>query len=138
MAHEILSVKLNELDKKIARFHSRIHVSETEDEAFLSQSIQSLRQDCEEEHAVLKNRLLYSKNEAVGTLSQAYQAIEQTISHSQASLEQQAPQDSVKAAEEKILVAEYALDFAIQAADHALLYALEAIQSEKDMERSSQ
>lgn len=40
--------------------------------------------------------------------------------------------------DEKILLAKYTLDFAMQAADHALLCALEAIQSQNNStERSS-
>ena len=38
--------------------------------------------------------------------------------------------DADQAAEEKILLAEYALDFAVQAADRALLTAMEAIEAE--------
>ena len=41
----------------------------------------------------------------------------------------QTPEEQA-AAEEKILLAEYALDFAIYAADHALLISMEAIEAQ--------
>ena len=138
MAHEILSVKLNELDEKIARLHNRIHVSESDDPKLLQQTIRTLRGNCKEEDSVLKDRLKYSKAESIGLLSNAYQDIEHTIRHTQSSIQAQAVADSMDITEEKILLAEYALDFAMQAADHALLCALEAIQSQnKSAERSS-
>lgn len=137
MAHEILSAKLNELDGKIGRLHSRIHISESEDLAQLAQAICDLRRECKEEMAMLQNQLQYSKAGSAETLSAAYQNIEATISTAQAALQSQTWTDA-QAVEEKILVAEYALDFALQAADHALLCALDAIQTEKDSERSSQ
>ena len=137
MAHEILSAKLNELDGKIGRLHSRIHISESEDLAQLAQAVCDLRRECKEEMAMLQNQLQYSKAGSADALSAAYQNIEATISTAQRTLQSQTRTDA-QAAEEKILVAEYALDFALQAADHALLCALDAIQTEKDSERSSQ
>ena len=87
--------------------------------------------------AMLQNQLQYSKAGSAEALSAAYQNIEATISATQAALQAQTWTDA-QAAEEKILAAEYALDFALLAADHALLCALDAIQTEKNSERSSQ
>lgn len=137
MAHEILSVKLNELDEKIGRLHSRIHISESENPLQLAQAVYDLRKECKEEMAMLQNQLQYSKAGSADVLSAAYQNIEATISAAHRTLQSQTWTDA-QVAEEKILVAEYALDFALQAADHALLCALDAIQTEKDSERSSQ
>ena len=136
MAHEILSAKLNELDGKIGRLHSRIHISESEEPEQLAQAVCDLRRECKEETAMLQNQLQYSKAWPAGALSAAYQDIEVTICNAHSTLLSKAG-SGAQAAEEKILVAEYALDFALQAADHALLCALDAIQTEKKLERSS-
>ena len=137
MAHEILSIKLNELDEKITRLHNRIHFSEFNNPELLQQTICSLRENCKEEDSILKDRLQYSKAESIALLSNAYQDIEHTIRNVQNSIQSQAVTNSINITEEKILLAEYALDFAMQAADHALLCALEAIQSQNIlMERS--
>jgi len=136
MAHEILSAKLNELDEKIGRLHSRIHISESENPVQLEQAVCDLRRECKEETAMLQDRLQYSKAEPVGALSTAYQDIEAAI-HTACSTLQTQTDSEAQAAEEKILVAEYTLDFALQAADYALLCALDAIQTEKNLERSS-
>lgn len=137
MAHEILSAKLNEMDGKIGRLHSRIHISESEDPSQLAQAVCDLRKECKEEMAMLENQLKYSKAGSAEALSEAYQSIEAAIQTAHSTLCSQDWTDA-QAVEEKILVAEYALDFAMQAADHALLCALNAIQTEKNSERSSQ
>ena len=48
MAHEILSVKMYELDKKLEQTHSRIQLAESMDTERLHQQIQNLRQECQE------------------------------------------------------------------------------------------
>ena len=45
MAHEILSVKMYELDKKLEQTHSRIQLAESMDTERLHQQIQNLRQN---------------------------------------------------------------------------------------------
>ena len=69
-------------------------------------------------------------------LAKAYGEIEQLIQKTKSELESQAAgrEDSEAAAEEKILLAEYALDFAVAAANRALLLSMEAI----DAQRTSQ
>ena len=70
MAHEILSVKMYELDKKLELTHSRIQLADSMDTARLQQQIQQLRQECEENRIVLENRLHYSKTECVVKLAE--------------------------------------------------------------------
>ena len=52
MAHEILSVKMYELDKKLEQTHSRIQLAESMDTERLHQQIQNLRQECQESYIV--------------------------------------------------------------------------------------
>lgn len=65
MAHEILSAKLNELDGKIGRLHSRIHISKSEDPSQLAQAILELHKECKEEIFMLQNQLQYSNTESM-------------------------------------------------------------------------
>ena len=83
-----------------------------------------MRAEITETELLLQKKLECSKSSAVVPLSAAYREIEAVIQRTRAK------QALSFSAEEKILVAEYALDFALQAADRALLSALEAISAE--------
>ncbi len=132
MAHEILSVKLCELDEKISRMHSRIHLSESTGRGQLEQEIAALKRECAETELTLRNRLRFSKSGAVSALSQAYDEIRQIIIRTSDDLQKRGADrpDESAPAEEKILLAEYALDFAMQASDRALLLSMEAIDAQ--------
>ena len=65
MAHEILSVKMYELDKKMEQTHSRIQLAENMDMEKLHQQIQDIRQECIENRIILENRLHHSKTDCV-------------------------------------------------------------------------
>lgn len=131
MAHEILSVKLCELEDRISRLSSRIHLSETADHERLQKEIKELSEECAETELTLRKKLQLSRAEMVSVLADAYKEIEQLVKKAEDSLRKQVEgiePDGV--AEEKILLAEYALDFAAQAANRALLLSMEAIDAQ--------
>lgn len=132
MAHEILSVKLYQLDEQLGRLHSRIHISETATHDRLRREIDALEQERIQADAVLRERLHGSKAPLVSVLSRNYGQIEgiiQEMCHQLAEMESGCA-DGETMAEDKILLAEYALDFAQQAAERALLLSLEAIDAQ--------
>ncbi len=132
MAHEILSVKLYQLDEQLGRLHSRIHISETATHDRLRREIDALEQERIQADAVLRERLHRSKAPLVSVLSRNYGQIEgiiQEMCHQLAEMESGCA-DGETMAEDKILLAEYALDFAQQAAERALLLSLEAIDAQ--------
>lgn len=142
MAHEILSVKMYELDKKLELAHSRIQVAESMDEERLHQQIEDLRQECQESRITLQNRLHHSKTECVMKLADVYDQVEAAVGKVLAAeninlkdSEQPISESLLPGAEEKILTAEYALDFAMQAANRAILVALEAIEAQRQEEK---
>ena len=126
MAHPILSVKMYELDKKLEQTHSRIQFAETMDTERLHQQIQNLRQECAESRITLENRLHYSKTGCVTRLANVFDQVEAAVEKSE-----QLNANFLPSAEEKILTAEYALDFAVQAVNRALLVSLEAIEAQR-------
>lgn len=132
MAHEILSVKLCQLDDRLGKMHTRIHMSETASHDRLQQEISELEQECTEVDGILKKSLRHSKAPVAAVLSQNYEQIEQTIQDTDMQLRTMkvGSHDEESAVEEKILLAEYALDFAQQAADRALLLSLKAIDAQ--------
>ncbi len=137
MANEVLAVKLRELDESMATLHRRLQSCEAEELAVLEQKIQTLAEECRNTDLQLMQELEHSKPSTVRYLAQAYDQIEETIR-----LTTQAMQESPEAdAEKKIVFAEYSLDFAMQAANHALLHSLEAVAAQKRLleeERSPQ
>ena len=132
MAHEILSVKLYELDKKIGHVHTRIQMSESASHEQIRAEAEALRNECRENELTLRNKLQFSKAGAVTRLSEAYSEVEKIIQR----VKEQSGNSSLSnwknelCVEDKILLAEYALDFAMQAANHALLISLEAIDAQ--------
>ena len=55
MAHEILSVKLCQLDDRVGKLHTRIRMSETASPSQLKQEISMLKQECREGESVERN-----------------------------------------------------------------------------------
>ncbi len=132
MAHEILSVKLCQLDERMERLHSRIHISETACQSRLQQEIDALTEECDQAEATLRESLARSKSGVASVLSQGYDQVGQIIRSTKDRLQSiaTANPDQEAAVEEKILLAEYALDFAHQAADRALLLCMDAISAQ--------
>lgn len=136
MAHEILSVKLCELENQLSRLSSRIYLSETAGNERLQQEIQTLSKEYVENEMTLRKKLEMSKAELTATLADAYAAIQLIIEKTKSKLQTRAycQNNAVDVAEGKILLAEYALDFAAQAANQALLLSLEAIDAQMQQE----
>lgn len=131
MAHEILSVKLYELERQLSRLSSRIHLSEIAGHERLQQEIAALERENAEVDRAMKNQLRQSHAACAPVLAKTYTEIEQLIQEAAAALAAQASvqKDPEAALEEQILLAEYALDFALQTTNHALLLSLQAIEN---------
>lgn len=114
MACGNLDVKLLELDGRLARLRGDIAWCEGADPDRLRQEAELLRDACARQERALRERMQHSRAGDVVQMAQCYDRIAQEIA-----CVRQAVQD-------RVLLAEYALDFAVQAADRALLCALEA------------
>lgn len=132
MAHEILSVKLCQLYDRLESLHTHIHMSEIASHDQLQQEIAALKQECKKTDEILKTSLYHSKSPVTSVLSPIYGQIERNIQETDVRLRKTGDnyKDDEALAEEKILLAEYALDFAHRAADRALLLSLEAIDAQ--------
>lgn len=128
MTEEILDAKLSELGERLTRLNSRIRQLQKDPPQNLEEQIASLNQSCIENQLALERKLSLSKAEKVRILDQMYQAIQKIIREGTAKLQCAEPgAKEGETAEGKILLAEYALDFAFQVSDRALLYSLEAL-----------
>lgn len=123
MSHEILSAKLYELDREFGLLHGSIQLSETASREQLGQELARLRQKNEADRLAFQTKLKFSRSPMVGKLASSYETIEAFVDRERA--EQDGPFSEVwrrgLSAEEALLLAEYSLDFAAQAANHALL-----------------
>lgn len=127
MAHELLSIKLSELDDQIARLHHRIQRSETITPDRLHTEIQTLASECEENESIVRDSLQRSKAQLPGQLLAVYDDIETVIRRVKEKLSG-THADREADLEQKLLMAEYELDFAMLAVNRALLTSLEAIE----------
>ena len=137
MAHEILSIKLCELEDQIIRLLHRIRLSETIDQVQLEREIKALKQDCEENELTREEKLQLSRAEIVSVIAQTYAEMQQALQKNNDALRDRDSRslDSDAKSEERILLAEYALDFAVQAANRALLLSLEAIAAQSILQK---
>lgn len=145
MANDILSVKLHELDRKISLVYSRILMTETADHETIRKEKNLLRTECEETERTLHEKLEFSKSNAVSEIRTVYEGLAEIagplranmndICRSSCEADPSLSSDELsERTEEKILLAEYALDFAMLAADHSLLLAMDALDSQMTKE----
>lgn len=122
MAYGMLSAKLCELDNDICRLHGRIQQGAEN----LDSEIRAAELELEESQRSLNERLAFSRSEAVQDIAKIYRRIENALSSEQKEL----------SADERLLLAEYSLDFAMLAARKAVLQSLRAIRSSENEDRS--
>lgn len=140
MAHEILSIKLYELDKKFARLQSRIQLSETERPEQIKEDLKTMKREYRENKQILHNKMNFSRSQKVKSIACAYDRVEAIIEDMQGEIRNALSEnwEDEKSVEELILLAEYTLDFAMQAAEAALLISTEAILAQKEQEQKEQ
>ena len=141
MSHEVLALKIHELEKKIDSLYGHIKISESGSQSQIQSDIENLRCEYSEEQLVLSRKMKYSKSEFVTKLSDSYDEIEKIISETEDSISAVPQSDEIgsipsdTSVNEKILLAEYSLDFALLAAQRALLVSLEAMEAQIEYEK---
>ena len=134
MTHEVMNVKLCELDERIACLHSRVRLTETTEASALRQEAAALERQCSETALALRRKLDHTRGDVARELCETYEAIESRMDGMGRNLEaifsrSEAPEEA------ETLLAEYALDFALLAADRALLLSRKAICAQRDADR---
>ncbi len=132
MTHEILTLKLQELDDQFSRLSRRIHSSQAADQIQIQQELSALSEEYTARLSALQQSLLQSRAEVAAVLASTYAEVEQAIQQADRTLERRARSltDREVQAEEKVLLAEYALDFALLAANRSLLLSLQALDAQ--------
>ena len=136
MRQGLLAVKLNELDRQYAHLRRRLEIIQRENAEDIRRDIHELERACDEGELMLEQSAEGCHTSAVAAMARAQLAYErQTRGDLERMLKQ--PCDTEAAAESMTLYAEYAVDFAAEAANRALLAALHAtrLQMEADEQR---
>lgn len=138
MAHEILSIKLSELDEQITKLHSRIRTCESADPDCLKRLICCLEKDFAQAETNLARKVNFSKAGPVSILADARREIEKIICQAKSHLTIAVTDENTAeySSEMQILTAEYALDFALLAVRRALLDSAQAIESQLILENT--
>lgn len=122
-----LSAKLSELDRTLAQLHATLAESQHLDAARLRGEIARLQSQGRSSRAALHEKMHGSRAPLVNRLDETYTKIE----HLAAGI---CAPDAARSADEQLLLAEYALDFALQAAGQATLLSLQAIETQQSEE----
>ncbi len=132
MRRDMLSVKLDQREQRLKRLHTRIYMGQTAGHSQLRQKIDALEQECAQAESALEENLRGSKSAVVSILARGYGEIEQTVQRTKFQLQAMVRKnlDEESWGEAKLLAAEYALDFAHQAANRAALLAMDAIDTQ--------
>lgn len=124
-----LAIKLCELEEHIGRLQSHLQVSESENDQKVRAEAEALRQEYVENERLLQGKLRHSRPEIVQILFSAYQSMESIIQRARQAIEEKSlkPGSEERSLENKLLLAEYELDFSMLAIDRALMVSLDAI-----------
>ena len=132
MAHEILTIKLHELDEKISTLYSRIRLSEKAARGELSGEIEKLKKECDEEEIILRDKIRLSKARVMGRFEEKYGSLDEAANMAKQYMEEYFSEsaDPEDEAEDRLLMAEFYLDFAVHVSNRAVLVSLEAIDAQ--------
>ena len=122
MEQDMLAGKLAEVDAQLAGVHAKLQSAAQMESTELNSAIAQTREETAQCAHALAERLRHSRAHQVGEIADAFEEIRKIVSR---------VQTEESGEEMQLLFAEYAMDFAMQAARHALLVALEAIRDEQ-------
>lgn len=127
MEQDMLAGKLAEVDAQLTDVHTRLRSAAQMEGPALDAAIAQTREETEQCAHALAEHLRHSRAHQVGEIADAFEEIRNIIRRIQTEVRR----DDESGEEMQLLLAEYAMDFAMQAARHALLVALEAIRDEQ-------
>ena len=124
MEQDMLAGKLAEVDAQLAGVHAKLQSAAQMESTELNSAIAQTREETAQCAHALAERLRHSRAHQVGD---AFEEIREIVRRVQTEVRR----GDESGEEMQLLFAEYAMDFAMQAARHALLVALEAIRDEQ-------
>ena len=127
MEQDVLAGKLAEVDAQLAGVRAKLQSAAQMESTELNSAIAQTREETEQCARALAERLRHSRAHQVGEIADAFEEIRVIVRRVQTEVRR----GEESGVEMQRRCAEYAMDFAMQAARHALLVALEAIRDEQ-------
>lgn len=136
MTHTFLSAKLDELNEQLPQISQQIRCFESYPPSERQKGIQKLQEECQRAEQALRQKLSGSRADSLRPVSEAYQRIEETIRETRENFPCSPPDMTMDdaRADKQLLLAEYMLDFAALASNRALLFSLDAINTQLSQE----
>lgn len=134
MRQSFLTVKLHELENQHGKLQTRIRLCQKESREELQNELKRVQEECEEQDLLLEQSVENAHSKAVTALAKAQYTYDETVKEITEKVlpESMHGRDSFQEeeAEEKMLYAEYSIDFAIRAVKNALQTSLAAIDAQ--------
>lgn len=125
----IFAVKLYELERQYGMLRSRLQICQGGDREKLRRSIEALRDECRANDVMMQGKISGSKSPFVAELYQAQLSYDERTEGDITKLVSACKTPDARA-DAIALYAEFAIDFATQAMNHALLAAMYAVDAQ--------
>lgn len=140
---DIFAVKLYEMEKQYGRLQSRLRICGRENREKLQAELEHAKEEYEENSLLLKQSIQGSRSPAVAELSQVQweymHKVEELLKEkAEQFFRCEATSQEEDQAEAASLYAEYAMDFATQAMQYALIVALTAMDLQRNAEEKKE
>lgn len=138
----IFSVKLHEMDKHYGKLQAHLAACQQAEHRLIQEECRKLEEECRENEYILNRSIRGCRCGAVRKLSDIQleyaRKADDLLAHTMEDDMGDISDRAERQAEVKTLYAEYSIDFAMQAADRAMLAALQAIDAQMDYEEQLQ
>ena len=139
---ELFAIKLYEMEQQYGKIQSRIHICGQENHKRIREELQKAKDEFHEHAMILEKSVEGSRSQAVAELARTQLECSKKMESllQQGQLEQYLHSEKSSCAEDRAeaatLYAEYAMDYAVQTVQYALIAALSAIDIQMDSEES--
>lgn len=137
IAQEVFAIKLYELEQQYGKLQTRLRLCGKENHRKIQEELRKVKDEYEESHLLLQERLKNCRSQAVSRLARAqldYQKATEDIVKKQLArdLHGEDTSSTQDEAEASALYAEFAIDFATLSMQQALIAALSALDSQEN------
>lgn len=143
IAQEVFAIKLYELEQQYGKLQTRLRLCGKESHRKIREELQKVKDEYEESHLLLQERLKNCRSQAVARLARAqldYQDATESIVKKQLTYDLHGENTSSDQdeAEASALYAEFAIDFATLSMQQALIAALSALDRQERNDRNKE
>lgn len=137
IAQEVFAIKLYELEQQYGKMQTRLRLCGKENHRKIQEELRKVKDEYEESHLLLQERLKNCRSQAVSRLARAqldYQKATEDIVNKQLArdLHGENTSSAQDEAEASALYAEFAIDFATLSMQQALIAALSALDRQEN------